>query len=170
MNARFAAFTRASRSVMEVDTASKPPPDMPEAAANWGCDLETWTAIKNKRGLIKLCDAGQEDHFKSRLAKLKELIDNAPPPASKPTQQRKTRKSKRAEDLFKQRKEGPYEAYGTIPDDVDVAAITARVNERAAAKEAKDYALADSIREELATKNIRIRDDFRTWLYKVARE
>ena len=47
---------------------------------------------------------------------------------------------------------------------------TARVNERAAAKEAKDYALADSIREELSAQNIRIRDDFRTWSYKVASE
>ena len=53
---------------------------------------------------------------------------------------------------------------------MDAAAITALVKERAVAKEAKDYALVDSIREDLAAQNIRIRDDFRTWAYKVASE
>jgi len=164
------AVLRASRSFMVVDEANKPPPDVPEVAVSWGCDEETWKAIKNKRGLIKLCNAGEEDHFKSRLAKMKVLIANAPPPSPTAEPAKKTRKATKAEVLFKQRKEGPYEPFGTIPDDVDAISITARVNQRAAAKEAKDYALADSIREELAAMNIRIRDDFRTWAYKVARE
>lgn len=149
------------------DAANKPPPAMPALAATWGCDEETWNSVKNKRSLVKLCKDGDEEHFKTRLAKIKGLIADAPPPSAKPVAAVKTRKAKKAEDTFKQRKSGPYEAYGAIPDDLDVAAITARVNERAAAKEAKDYALADSIREELAAKNIRIRDDFRTFAYKV---
>ena len=75
------AATRISCIVMQaIDDANRPPPEMPELAANWGCDEETWKAIKNKQGLIKLCAAGEEDHFKSRLAKLKELIASAPPP------------------------------------------------------------------------------------------
>ena len=49
---------------------------------------------------------------------------------------------------------------------MDAAAITEKVNARADAKTAKDYAAADAIREELAAQNIRIRDDFRTWSYK----
>merc|ERR1711990_1090851 len=59
----------------------------------------------------------------------------------------------------------PYEARGTIPDTIDTAAIQARVMERVAAREARDYALSDSIRDELLAQNIRIDDRYRTWAY-----
>jgi len=137
---------------------------MPDIAAEWGCDDATWASIKSKRSLIKICDAGDEDHFKKRLESIKELIANPPPVQEKKTPPAKT--GRKRTNKTKVRKEGPYELYGGLPDALDEAAITVKVNERAAAKEAKDYSTADAIREALAEKGVRIRDDMRTWSYK----
>lgn len=151
---------------MEMDDANRPPPAMPALAGEWGCDEATWSAVKNKRSLIKIVETGDADHFKKRLASIKELIANPPPPKRGPPAAKSGGRKKGGKQQTMQRKEGPYELYGGLPDALDAAAITARVNERADAKVAKNYALADSIREELATQGVRIRDDFRTWSYK----
>eukprot|EP00966_Prymnesium_polylepis_P330194 7385856-Prymnesium_polylepis.1 len=156
------------RPMMQVDDANRPPPAMPEIAATWGCDQATWSGVKNKRSLVKLCDAGDEAHFKKRLVSIKELIANPPSAAPRPTPKAskagsRKRKGKASTPL---RKDGPYELYGEIPDALDAAAITVQVNLRADAKVAKDYATADAIREELAAQGVRIRDDMRTWSYK----
>ena len=148
--------------------ADRPPPPLPEEIAALGCDEETWASIKNKKGLIKLI--GDEDHLKKRLAAITELVANAPPKTEAPPATKGGRKAGNAKAAKKtkmlQRKDGPYELYGELPDGMDAAAITEKVNARADAKTAKDYAAADAIREELAAQNIRIRDDFRTWSYK----
>mmetsp|Transcript_56534 Transcript_56534/g.129835 ORF Transcript_56534/g.129835 Transcript_56534/m.129835 type:complete len:201 (-) Transcript_56534:115-717(-) len=155
--------------VMQVDEANKPPPAMPENAAMWGCDEETWASIKNKRSLIKLCNDGEEEHFKKRLITLKALIAN-PTPKPEATPKAKAAKvggrKKKGKTPLPLRKDGPYERSGGIPDAVDAAAITVQVNLRADAKVAKDYATADAIREALALQYVRIRDDTRTWSYK----
>lgn len=148
---------------------------MPEAVAACGVDEALWSTIKNKRGLVKIAASGDIDHLKKRIESLKALIANAPqaptPQASHAVAAKgagrkagNVKAAKRQQSL--QRKEGPYEQFGTIPDGFDAAAITAQVNERLACKVAKDYERADEIRDELKAKGIRIRDDFRTWSYK----
>ena len=153
--------------------ADQPPPPMPAAVAAAGCDDALWSAIKNKRGLTKLANAGDEEHTRSRVATLRELVKNPPPtppaapkPAPKPTEPRKAKAVARQQSL--QRKDGPYSLYGDLPEGMDAVAIGAQVEERSGAKLAKDYAKADAIREALAAQGIRIRDDFRTWSHKPA--
>lgn len=62
-----------------------------------------------------------------------------------------------------QRKEGPYELYGEVPEGFDSAKASALVDERAACKLSKDYARADEVREECLKMGVKIRDDYRTW-------
>ena len=65
------------------------------------------------------------------------------------------------------RKDGPYELFGKVPDETDVAAIQALVDQRAAAKLSKDYDAADEIRIRLKeTMGVTVRDDLRTWHVK----
>lgn len=49
-------------------------------------------------------------------------------------------------------------ARGTAGSKLDTAAIDARVQERHAAKQARDFAKADAIRKELAEKGIEVED------------
>ena len=144
---------------------------MPDQAAAWGCNEEIWSKITAKRGFMKLCREGDEETFKRRLVRVQELLANPPEDtttASKGrTNSRKIGNARAAKrQASRQRKTGPYELYGEVPDEVDVAAVTAQVNERLEFRMAKDYPKADQIREALAAQGIRIRDDFRTWSYK----
>lgn len=68
-----------------------------------------------------------------------------------------------------QRKEGPYELYGEVPEGFDAAKASALVDERAQCKVSKDYARADELREQCLTMGVKIRDDYRTW-YVVRKE
>jgi hypothetical protein len=157
-------------SMQAVDDSARPPPAMPAIAIEWGCDQATWDAVKNKRGLIKICTSGDEDHFKKRLVALRQAIANPQPAATKkpPPAAASKKKRNKGKDTTLPRKDGPYERYGGLPDTLDEEAISVKVNERSEAKVAKDYAKADGIREELAEMGIRIRDDMRTWSYKKA--
>ena len=64
-----------------------------------------------------------------------------------------------------QRKEGPYELYGELPEGFDAAKASALVDERAQCKASKDYARADELREQCLTMGVKIRDDYRTWFF-----
>ena len=80
------------------------------------------------------------------------------------------------------RKDGPYELFGKVPDETDVAAIQALVGQRAAAKLSRSsdddddyysysstaaYAAADEIRIQLKeTMGVTVRDGLRTWHIK----
>ena len=154
--------------VIGMQQTDRAPPPLPAEIAALGCDEAAWAAIKNKRGLIKLI--GDEEHLKKRVASMLELLANVPPPTASESPSLEGRKAGNAKAAKKtkmlQRKDGPYELYGELPDGLDETSINEKVNARLAAKEAKDYAAADAIREELAAQNIRIRDDFRTWSYK----
>ena len=159
---------------------SDSPTDHTDQLAALGCDAETWRQIRNKKGMLKLAST-DEEHFRKRLAKLKELIKAAPPREEKisaPKVEEKAKKSKprkrwgnsrRAKAMqipgfqSERRTSGKYVLYGICPDHMDAEAISVLVEKRAAAKDVKDYEQADSIREELKAMNVRVRDDFRTW-------
>jgi len=155
---------------LQVDEARRPSLAMPEVAGTWGCDEETWAAVKHKKSLIKICNAGDEDHFRKRLASIKELLANAPPATPRAAAKkagpkpRKTSATKRKSSPL--RTSGPYELFGLLPDALDAAAIQVEVDKRTEAKLIKDYTAADTIREVLAEQGIRIRDDLRSWSYK----
>ena len=157
-------LSRSSAIMAAVDASARPPPPLPALAKEWGCDEETWAAVTNKRNLMSICKKGDKEHFQKRLASIKELMANpAPPAASAPAKVARGKAQRKERPL---RKEGPYKLSGGLPNALDEEAITAKVNARAEAKVAKDYTLADAIREELATQGVRIQDDTRTWSYK----
>ena len=157
--------------------------------AEWGMDQQTWTAVKNKKGLIKLAANGEEEHFKRRMEIIKKLIASAPakpaaakqqpaakaaeaveqPAAAEKKKRSKPRKGRRAKAMLipgfqeTRRTSGPYVLYGECPATLDQTAIEALVEERAAFKAAKDFASADAVREKLTAMNVKVRDDFRTW-------
>ena len=101
-----------------------------------------------------------EDVVVARIAKLRQVI------ADEPAKKTLTPKSKKCGPPLArsvQRKEGPYELYGEVPDGFDAAKASALVDERAACKVSKDYARADELREQCTTMGVKIRDDYRTW-------
>ena len=143
------------------------PKPLPPLLAEWGCDEELWSKIKNRRSLEKLASKGEEEHAKKRIASLRETIANAPlsTPAPTPTSAAAVNKN-RKKQIAKIRKEGPYELFGEVPAGMDAESISALVEKRSAAKVAKDYAAADKLREELKDMGVVIRDDLRSWYVK----
>jgi hypothetical protein len=146
--------------------ASLPPKPLPPLLEEWGCDDELWSKIKNKRSLEKLARDNEEEHARKRIESLRATIAASPPPAPRAATSTKKRDSPK-KSKAPVRKDGPYELFGKVPDETDVAAIQALVDQRAAAKLSNDYAAADEIRIRLKeTMGVTVRDDLRTWHIK----
>ena len=56
-----------------------------------------------------------------------------------------------------------YELKGELPAGYDAAPVVALVNERVAAKIARDFAKADALQEQLVGMGVRLDDRRRTW-------
>ena len=69
-------------------SALKSTKPLPPLLAEWGCDEELWSKIKQKRSLEKLMEEKREEQGRKRIASLRELIANAPSPAPAPVQKK----------------------------------------------------------------------------------
>lgn len=165
----------ATMNAVEPSPPPKPLP-MPPVLEQWGCDKALWTSIKQKSGLIKLANAGDEAHARKRLSKLRELIADAPEPSAETVARKAWLEQGKPSTKRKRppkRKDGPYEKFGRIPRrlgaDIDLEAVSSMVEERAACKRTQDYERADELRLKLKSLGgeegwgITIRDDTRTW-------
>ena len=105
---------------MVTDESNRPPPELPPQLEEWGCDADLWSQVRKKRSLIKLAEGGDEERFRARVAKLRQMLtaaaDAEPPPAAKASPHALPRipnAMKKSKD-FPVRKEGPYKLFGKV--------------------------------------------------------
>ena len=147
-------------------SALKSTKPLPPLLAEWGCDEELWSKIKQKRSLEKLMEEKREEQGKKRIASLRELIANAPSPAPAPVLKKVGAQPRKP--AAKIDKKGPYVLYGELPSGFDAATATQLLFARQEAKIAKQYAAADAIRGKLTEMGVTVRDDLHTWYVRGA--
>lgn len=163
---------------------------MPELLGDWGCDAELWAKIRGAKGsLRKLARLGDEAQGRKRIASIRTLVEQEeadPAAAAAKAAERRaaldTPKAKKESTVLTKEERASqfsnpraataagakplkagYELKGELPAGYDAAPVVALVNERVAAKIARDFAKADALQEQLVGMGVRLDDRRRTW-------
>ena len=126
-------------------------------------DDALWAQVKNKRGFMKLARNGEEEHARRRLARVRVLV-------AEPKVAETINRVEANDPATKKIARPAYRKYGRIPRgvEIDVAAVSAIVDERDRCRAAKDFDRADMLRAQLGELGstewgVKVRDDRRTW-------
>lgn len=155
-----------------IDTLRKSPSitgapiELPAKLAGWGLDESTWSQIRSKATLLALADADDEAAARAKIDQLRKAIaaEEAarPPTGGEAFERRKARREASNTGVAKPLSSG-YTLEGVLPPTVDSDRVALMIQQRVEAKQAKDYAAADNLQEELKSMGVLVNDRKRTY-------
>lgn len=140
--------------------------EMPAVLGEWGMDAETWQNVRSKAALIKLSKDGNEEEARQKIASVRAAVAaeaaEAPPTGGEAYERRKAARVARNVGAAKPLG-AAYELEGSLPAGVDAAAVASMLAKRTDAKKSKDFAVADSLQDELKAMGVLVNDRKRTY-------